>query len=147
MENKTLSKEHYERFMSFVKKQQNGCWEWQGYLDKDGYGTFLLLRKPRRAHRVSYYAHCGKKPDKLTVHHKCKNTSCVNPKHLELMTKKENNLLSNNVGAINARKTHCKNGHKFNKKYGKQRYCSICQSEKTKRLRIKWNKKLLLEGV
>jgi len=146
MQNKTLSKEHYERFMSFVKKTDT-CWEWQGGKDKDGYGTFLLLRKGRRAHRVSYYAHYGEKPNKLTVHHKCRNKGCVNPEHLELMTVKENNLLSNNVGAINARKTHCKNGHPFDRKYGKQRYCSICMSEKTKRLRAKWNKELLLEGV
>ena len=141
-----LEEKDYDRFMSFVKIK-NGCWEWQGYLDKDGYGNFLLLRKSRRAHRVSYWAFSGEKPDKLTVHHKCKNTRCVNPKHLELMTVSENNSLSNNAGAINARKTHCKNGHPFDRKYGKQRYCSICQAEKTKRLRKKWKKNPLLTGV
>ncbi len=146
MENQKLEDRDYKRFLSFVNKKDD-CWEWTGNKDKDGYGIFGLLRKNRRAHRVSYFAHYGVKPEKLTVHHKCKNRCCVNPEHLELLTIRENILLSNNVAAINARKTHCKNGHKFDRKYGKQRYCSICQSEKTKRLRKKWKENPLLTGV
>ena len=141
-----LTQEQLDRFMSFVKKE-NSCWNWTGNKDKDGYGIFTFLRKNRRAHRVSYWAFNGDKPDKMTVHHKCKNTSCVNPEHLELMTVKENNLESNNVGAINARKTHCPNGHKYDRKYGGQRYCSICEAEKSKRLRKKWKENPLLTGV
>lgn len=74
----------------------------------------------------------------MVVDHICGNRNCVKPDHLRLLTPKENALDGRGLGAINARKTHCKNGHPFDRKYGKQRYCSICQAAKTKRLRKKW---------
>ena len=77
----------------------------------------------------------------MVIDHICKNRNCVNLKHLKLVTIKENVLEnSNSIGAINSRKTTCKNGHLFDKKYGNQRYCSICENAKSKRLRKKWLK-------
>lgn len=128
-----------ERFDSkWIEK--NGCFLWQGPLDKDGYGTFYFRRKNRRAHRVAYYYTIGDIPQGMMVDHICGNRHCVKPDHLRLLTPKENALDGRGLGAINAKKTHCKQGHPFDRKYGKQRYCSICQAAKSRRLQKKWRK-------
>ncbi len=41
-------------------------------------------------HRKSYEVFVGPIPDDLIVRHKCDNTICCNPEHLELGTKKDN---------------------------------------------------------
>lgn len=124
---------------SWIKNKE--CKLWQKYLDRDGYGTFYFRKKSRRAHRVAYYFAKGSIPDNMVIDHICKNRNCVEINHLKLVTKRENSLgNSNSVASINSRKTHCKNNHKFDRKYGKQRYCSICQSKKAKHLRKKWLK-------
>ena len=135
-----ITQQETDRFNNYWKSVGD-CKLWQNYLDKDGYGTFYFRKKPRRAHRVSYFFVHGAIHDNMVIDHICKNRNCVEPTHLRIVTAKENSLKnSNSVGAVNARKTKCSNGHPFDRKYGKQRYCSVCQSEKTKRLRKKWLK-------
>lgn len=115
------------------------CFIWKKYLDKDGYGTFYFMKKNRRSHRVAYYFANGDIPHGMVIDHICKNRSCVNPEHLRCITKAQNTLENSfSVGAINKMKQFCKFGHPFDKKYGKQRYCSICSKEKAKRLQKKW---------
>lgn len=126
------------RFNSFWEKVGD-CHLWKAFLDKDGYGSFYFKKKLRRAHRVAYYFANSDIPDGMVIDHICKHRNCVNPSHLRLITKTQNTLEnSRSVGAINKMKEFCKNGHKFDRKYGNQRYCSICQAEKKKRLRSKW---------
>lgn len=126
-----------QRFESCYKIINN-CWVWQRPVDRDGYGSFYFMKKGRRAHRVSWFFKNGAIPEGMVIDHICKNRKCVNPDHLRCITKKQNTLENSmSVGAINANKTTCKNGHPFDRFYG-QRYCSICQAEKTKRLRKKW---------
>lgn len=120
--------------------EKKGCFLWQGPLDKDGYGNFFFRKKNRRAHRVSYYYTIGDIPEGMVVDHICGVRHCVKPDHLRLLTPRQNALDGRGRGAVNARKTHCKYGHIFDRTYGKQRYCSLCQAAKTKRLRQKWNK-------
>lgn len=88
------------RFMSKVAVQENGCWMWQGGVDRKGYGKFSIgnSRNPdgsRRnsmvsAHRVSYELFKGGIPDGLFVLHKCDTPGCVNPDHLFLGTNTDN---------------------------------------------------------
>jgi hypothetical protein len=81
-----------EDFWNKVVKT-NSCWLWQGKLDPKGYGRL----SQHKAHRYSYELHFGailKAPvsaDQLVVRHKCDNPSCVNPEHLELGTRDDNN--------------------------------------------------------
>ncbi len=118
-------------------KLEGNCHIWQGYLDKDGYGSFYFRKKLRRAHRVAYFMVVGDIPKGMVVDHICNNRPCVNPSHLRLLTPKANSLDSRSIPAQNARKTHCPKGHPYDRFYG-QRYCSICEAAKTKRLRAKW---------
>lgn len=134
-----LTPVEHERFMAKVRKDGAGCWLWQGPLDRDGYGSFYLRRLNRRAHRVGWYMLNGPIPKGLVVNHICKYRHCVNPQHLELLTARQNALKdSRAVGAVNARKTHCPQGHPFDRRYKRQRACSVCEAAKARRLRAKW---------
>lgn len=94
-----------------VDFQTNGCWEWQGNVDKNGYGTYG--NQNHMVHRVVYEMLVDKLSPEETVDHLCLNRACVNPDHLEEVSLKVNVLRGNNPNAVNARKTHCLIGHKF----------------------------------
>lgn len=102
-----------EKFAKRFKILENGCWQWTAGTNFRGYGRFYAPPKNEAAHRYAYEIVKGKIPEGLTIDHLCRNTGCVNPAHLEAVTGKENNLRSNNIPALNARKTHCIRGHPF----------------------------------
>lgn len=134
-----LSPEELARFESKYDQNSSGCWVWNGPLDRDGYGTFFLRKRSRKAHRVGWFAYLGDIATGYVINHKCRNRACVNHQHLDQITVRENALTdSNSIAAVNARKTHCKKGHLFDRLYGGQRYCSICDAAKSKRLKEKW---------
>jgi len=73
-------------------KKESGCWEWTGTRNGYGYGIFLLPGEvPIRAHRYFYEQSNGPIPDGLVVMHTCDNPPCVNPDHLRVGTKGDNN--------------------------------------------------------
>lgn len=72
----------------------DGCWVWQGPIDRNGYGkAYDGSRPPGKrvdwAHRVSYRRHRGEIPDGTELDHTCQNTRCVNPEHLDPITRAE----------------------------------------------------------
>lgn len=72
-------------------RPEGDCWEWRGPLQSDGrYGVIKFRSKPLRAHRVAYELAVGPIPDGLVIDHLCRNTTCVNPSHLEPVTQAEN---------------------------------------------------------
>lgn len=68
------------------------CWNWTASVCKWGYGQFNVNRtgKKMQAHRIAYTALVGTIPEGLELDHLCRNTSCVNPDHLEPVTREEN---------------------------------------------------------
>lgn len=72
----------------------NGCWEWKGRKDSNGYGRMQMRVGGRRvyplAHRVVYEMVVGEIPGYLEIDHLCRNTSCVRPDHLEPVSHAEN---------------------------------------------------------
>lgn len=84
---------HLQRTKVLVD-ETTGCWGWLGAKQKEGYGTVSFVTPGRRtsttAHRLFYEALVGPIPTGHTVHHKCANTSCVNPAHLETATQRAN---------------------------------------------------------
>jgi hypothetical protein len=118
----------------------SGCWLWLRGLDRDGYGVSYLGGR-RGAHRVSWIMARGPVPRGLVLNHICRTRRCVNPAHLELVTRRENVFRNSEArAAINARKTHCPRGHPLEgrESAGSGRYrriCRPCQQAKQRRYR------------
>jgi hypothetical protein len=74
----------------------SGCVEWASTLSEDGYGKAVVgyrghARPVRRyAHILTYEMWVGPVPPGLELDHLCRNRACVNPAHLEPVTRKVN---------------------------------------------------------
>ena len=73
-----------------ARDAETGCWNWQLALNAAGYGIIGVNCRPRLAHRIAYEEFVGSIPNGLELDHLCKNKRCVNPEHLEAVTRSEN---------------------------------------------------------
>ena len=71
-----------------IEDPSTGCWEWQGATTKGGYGTVKLpgSRSSTTAHRLFFAVLVEEIPEGAVVHHKCANSRCVNPEHLQAVS-------------------------------------------------------------
>lgn len=121
----------------FFKKVEivGDCWFWTGSKNTGGYGSFTEGRKNRYvAHRWLYEQFINEVPKGLDLDHLCRNRCCVNPLHLEPVTRSVNSRrgigpkLAANRQLI---KTVCPKGHPYdsiNTRYEKtgSRRCRTC---------------------
>lgn len=63
---------------------KSGCWDW---IEEEGEAWYT---RPRYCSRYVFHwtweIFNGEIPEDQELHHVCRNSSCVNPNHLELMT-------------------------------------------------------------
>jgi hypothetical protein len=83
-----------DRYWKFAVKTE-GCWEWSGFTDENGYGRVSAYTDddrwvPHLAHRISWELHFGAIPDGLFVLHRCDNPPCSRPDHLFLGNQLDN---------------------------------------------------------
>lgn len=119
-----------ESFWARVDKT-DGCWNWTGSGTPKGYGMFMPAGKQRvYVHRYVYELMVGPIPEGLTLDHLCRNRSCVNPQHLEPVTRGENALRGSGPAAQNSRKTACPQGHPYTSEttssYAGHLRCRVC---------------------
>ena len=120
-----------DRFWKKVCKTET-CWLWTAAKQPNGYGVFGVLKNDvQSAHRYSLTLAGRDIPHGFTVDHLCKNRACVRPDHLEVVTMREKLRRGDGWSGINARKTHCPQGHPLvegnlcREKYGRK--CLICR--------------------
>jgi hypothetical protein len=125
---------HYQRWIAhgdpqwqrpvslrFWAKVQRGsdieCWLWTGAVGSHGYGNFWTGQRYARAHRYAYELIRGPIPEgdgcRTVLDHRCRNTLCVNPRHLDPVSDKVNIHRGVSPSAINVTKTHCPAGHPY----------------------------------
>lgn len=80
-----------DRFALKVDKEApNGCWEWTGAVNENGYGVFSVGGRSKRAHRIAWELTNGPIPEGMVIDHRCSNTRCVNVAHLRVVTQGQN---------------------------------------------------------
>jgi hypothetical protein len=88
------------------------CREWQRSLNSKGYGLVCVGGgRSALAHRVSYEVSVGQIPDGHSIDHRCRNRPCIEPRHLEPVTGRENTRRGESFSAKNGRKVRCIHGH------------------------------------
>jgi hypothetical protein len=147
-----------ERFLEKVDKdaglipahrpELGRCWVWTGAAGEKGYGTFWDEGEFIGAHRWSYQHFVKPIPAGLEVDHichpgdgscpfaTCPHHACVNPDHLEPVTRRVNTLRGYTIAAINLAATHCPAGHPYDEENtyydGRGRRCRTCARKPSK---------------
>ena len=142
------NKRTIKRLLSRSKIVDNGyitpCLEWQGSINKHGYGETSYLDVTVRVHVLFYKLNNSDAfNSKLQVLHKCDIRNCFNLDHLFQGSQSTNMKDCVSKGKHNqTRKTHCLQGHEYNSentyiRKGNKRDCKICRKGAVKRYGIR----------
>lgn len=151
-EKQKARKAHAEAsYASFVDQRgDDECWPWKGSRSKKNYGQFGNGRAGSiLAHRYGYETLIRPLEPGETVDHICHNRdqacpagdacehrACQNPAHWEAVPGVVNVARGKSFSAVNARKTHCPQGHELTPENvylvhgGRSRQCKTCTKER-----------------
>jgi hypothetical protein len=121
------------------------CWPWKRAVGSHGYGALTVESKPWLAHRLAYTLLVGPIPKGLTIDHLCQNKVCVNPCHMEVVTRGENarrgepNRQVRSGGGWMRQRDACANGHEYvpgsYRMWRGARVCKACANANRRRFR------------
>ena len=121
----------YEAIRARCKVTPAGCWEWQGFRQRNGYGDTSYRGEKWAVHRLMYWLGNGAFSLDRQVCHSCDNRPCCNPAHLWLGDTQANAsdvvIKSRHYQSL---KTHCPRGHEYplpKPGLGHKRDCLECQ--------------------
>ena len=107
-----------------------GCWLWIASCKDNGYGQFNDGVRTWNAHRLVFQLAGGNVDQDQELDHLCRVRRCVNPAHLEPVTR-----------AVNLRRqfeviTHCPQGHEYSEAntylWRGFRHCRACRAARNK---------------
>lgn len=139
------SEERLDLFWSKVDAL-GACWEWSASRTPLGYGRFFDGSAMVLAHRFAYTTLCGGIPDGLDLDHLCRNPCCVNPDHLEPVSRAENSRRGASVPAVAQRTGRCPKGHSDWAPNGSGRTCRICKRHRERRNKPAWRARVRESG-
>jgi hypothetical protein len=136
-----LTPSNWIRFWSKVDKTSN-CWNWTAFTH-NGYGYMNQLKVPITAHRFAYMACIGPVPEGMELHHRCRNKQCVNPNHLQVVSRRDH---EDSAPSLARARTHCPSGHPYDaentwvSRRSGYRQCRTCNRDRATALRegVKW---------
>mgnify|MGYP001599849985 CR=1 FL=1 len=124
------------------------CWIWTAFIRSAGYAHVSWDGQTRDGHLIAYELTIGPVPEGLELDHLCRVRRCVNPLHLEPVTRAENLRRSPiTFVAINLAKTHCPQGHPYDEANTYRtrdggRVCRACKRERERERRLREAKNL-----
>lgn len=141
----------YDRYWAKVDvRAEHDCWLWLAGTGSKGYGRFGIhghLQGPKvwDAHRVAYTLTFGPIPTGMEIDHVCHTQSttctagmecphrmCVNPKHLQLVTHREN-AVRRDKRVLTCPRGHLKSGLRYSN--GPDSRCGTCHRVKQAQFR------------
>ena len=121
-----------QRFLASIEKTDT-CWLWKATLSHNGYADRISDngRRYRPTHWALLHFKGIEVPAGMEADHLCRNPPCVNPDHLEVVTRSENERRKKDTAT-------CKNGHPWTPentyiKPNGTRNCKACRREATRR--------------
>ncbi|WP_143515960.1 HNH endonuclease signature motif containing protein, partial [Pseudonocardia autotrophica] len=96
-------------FVRHIQEDADGCWIWTGSKMGNGYGQVRVQGCSSAAHRAIYEYLIAPVPAGLDLDHLCRKRACVNPYHLEPVTRSVNLRRGNTRRLHNSSKTACPN--------------------------------------